>query len=361
MVIQIRKPSYWILLAALVACSTPPESVSESQSGQSQSRQSQSGQSSPEALAAEVSSIKIDGSSTVFPLTDEIVSELKFEQGEKAPDVSIEFSGTGGGFKKFCAGETDINNASRPILKAEMEACKANGVEYIEIPVAFDALTVVVNAKNDWADSITVEELKAMWEPAAEGKVTQWNQVRDRWPDRPLTLHGADAESGTYDYFTEAIVGEAKASRSDYTDQSDDDLIVRAVRQDPDALGFFGYAYFNENRQQLKALAVDSGDGPVLPSEETVQSGEYQPLTRPLFIYVSADGADSNPALSAFVEYYLNNVRFLAEAVGYVPLPNEAYNLAFEHFADKRIGTVFGGEAPTNLTIEALVKAEREF
>lgn len=165
------------------------------------------------ASASKVSSIKIDGLSTVYPLTDEIVSELEFEKGEDAPDISVEFSGTGGGFKKFCAGETAINNASRPILKAEMETCKANGVECIEIPVAFDALTVVVNLENDWVESLTVEELKAMWEPAAEGTIEQWNEVRDRWPEQPLSLHDADVESGTYDYFTEAIIGEAKASR----------------------------------------------------------------------------------------------------------------------------------------------------
>lgn len=342
-----KQPLYCVFLAVLAGCSTPQPPVSE--------------QPQVNISADEVSSIKIDGSSTVYPLTDEIVSELEFEKGEDAPDISVEFSGTGGGFKKFCAGETDINNASRPILKAEMETCKANGVEYIEIPVAFDALTVVVNPENDWVESLTVEELKAMWEPAAEGTIEQWSAVRDRWPEQPLNLYGADVESGTYDYFTEAIVGEAKASRTDYTAQSDDDLIVRAVRQDPNALGFFGYAYFDENQNQLKAVAIDAGNGPVMPSEETVQSGEYQPLTRPLFIYVSADAAASNPEVAAFVEYYLNNVRFLAEVVGYVPLPNEAYNLAFEHFTDKRIVTVFGGEAPTNLTIEALVKAEREF
>ncbi|EKU99581.1 phosphate ABC transporter substrate-binding protein, PhoT family [Leptolyngbya sp. PCC 7375] len=342
MTIQIRKqPLYWILLVLLASCSAPQATTSEE----------------PLSKAA----IKIDGSSTVFPLTNEIVSELKFEQGEDAPTISVDVSGTGGGFKKFCAGETAINNASRPILKAEMETCKANGVEYIEIPVAFDALTVVVHPENDWVDNITVAELNAIWEPAAEGVITQWSQVREGWPDRPLNLHGADVESGTYDYFTEAIVGESKASRSDYTAQADDDLIVRAVRQDTDALGFFGYAYFSENSQQLNAVAIDAGNGPVLPSEETVQSGEYQPLTRPLFIYVSADAAESNPELASFVEYYLNNVRFLTEVVGYVPLPNEVYNLAFEHFTDKRIGTAFGGEAPTNLTIEALVKVEREF
>ncbi len=348
MVTQVRKwPLYWMILALLAGCSTTKTPVSEPRS--------------PKAVSAEVSSIKIDGLSTVYPLTDEIISELKFEKGEDAPDVPVKFSGTEGGFKKFCAGETDINNASRPISKAEMETCKANGVEYIEIPAAFDALTVVVNQENDWADSITVEELKTMWEPAAEGEVMQWSQVRNSWPEQPLSLQGADVESGTYDYFTEAIVGESKASRSDYTAQSNDELIVRAVRQDPDALGFFGYAYFDKNRKQLKAVAIDSGSGPVLPSEETVQSGEYQPLTRPLFIYVNAEASESNPALFSFVEYYLNNVRFLAEVVGYVPLPNEAYNVAFEHFTDKRIGTVFGGEAPTDLMIEALVKADREF
>jgi phosphate transport system substrate-binding protein len=348
MIGHMRKQPWSILLATvLVSCSAPPESNPQRQ---------QSAASTPP-----VSSIKIDGSSTVFPLTDEVVKELQFEKGKNAPEVFVEFSGTGGGFKKFCAGETDINNASRPILKAEMEICKANGIEYVEIPVAFDALTVVVHPDNDWVDSITVEELKTVWEPDAEGKVTQWSQVRPDWPDQPLNLHGADVESGTYDYFTEAIVGESKASRSDYTAQSDDDLIVRAVRQDPDALGFFGYAYYDENRNQLKALAIDNGNGPVVPSDETVKSGQYQPLTRPLFIYVSTDAIAANPDLAAFVEYYLNNVRFLAEVVGYTPLPNEAYNIAWEHFANQRIGTAFGGEAPTDLTLEQLVQTEREF
>jgi phosphate transport system substrate-binding protein len=336
------------LTALTVACSVPTEPTVNS--------------SSEDISAANSSSsINIDGSSTVYPLTDEVAKELQFEQGEAAPNITIDFSGTGGGFKKFCAGETDINNASRPILKAEMEICKANGVEYIEIPVAFDALTVVVHPENDWANDITVAELKAMWEPAAEGEVIQWSQVRSDWPNQPLSLHGADVESGTYDYFTEAIVGEAQASRSDYTAQSDDDLIVRAVRQDPNSLGFFGYAYYNENRSQLKALAIDSGDGPITPSDETVQSGEYQPLTRPLFIYVNADALASNPDLQAFVEYYLLNARFLVEVVGYTPLPNEAYNIASEHVAEKRIGTAFGGQAPTDLTLEQLVQTEREF
>jgi phosphate transport system substrate-binding protein len=343
-----RQPLSLLLVALLAGCSTGvEESISQSQAAAPQSSPSRP--------------IRIDGSSTVFPLTDEVVKEMQYEKGEAAPQVTVEFSGTGGGFKKFCTGETDINNASRPILKAEMDTCKANGVKYVEIPVAFDALTIVVHPQNQWVDRITVAELKTMWQPDAEGKVSRWNQVRSDWPDQPLNLHGADTESGTYDYFTEAIVGKAKASRSDYTAQKDDDFIVRAVRQDPNALGYFGYAYYNDNRQQLKAVAIDNGNGPVLPSDESVQNGNYQPLTRPLFIYVSAEAIASNPAATAFVDYYLNNARFLAKVVGYTPLPNEAYNLATEHFANKRIGTVFGGKAPTNLTIEALVKAEREF
>lgn len=342
-----RKPLSLVLMTVLAGCSAPSEPAAQS-TGENQA-------------ASGASAIAIDGSSTVYPLTDEVVKELQFEQGEDAPAISVDFSGTGGGFRKFCASETDINNASRPILKEEMEACKANGVEYIEIPVAFDALTVVVNPENDWADDITVEELKLIWEPGAEGKITQWNQIRADWPEEPLNLHGADLDSGTYDYFTEAIVGESEASRSDYTAQSDDDLIVRAVRQDPNALGYFGYAYFVDNRPQLKALAIANEGAPIEPSDETVRSGEYQPLTRPLFIYVNAGTLETNPTLQAFVEYYLSNARFLAEVVGYTPLPNEAYNLASEHVAEKRIGTVFGGEAPTDLTIEQLVQAERDF
>lgn len=304
-------------------------------------------------------SIKIDGSSTVYPLSKEVVDELTFERPEDAPEVVVELSGTGGGFRKFCAGETDINNASRPILQDEMDVCAQNGVEYLELPVAFDALTVVVNENNDWADEITVEELQAMWEPAAAGQITRWNQVRTDWPDRPLNLYGADVDSGTYDYFTEAILGTAGESRQDYTAESDDERIVRAVRIDPDALGFFGYAYYLESETTLKALAIDSGEDPTLPSDETVRNGTYHPLTRPLFIYVNRARLEENPALEDFVSYYLTNAAFLARTVGYTPLPEEAYVAIFNRFDQRTVGTVFGGQAPTDLTLEALTDLEQ--
>ena len=209
--------------------------------------------------------VKIDGSSTVFPITEAVAEDFQKEK-RGAVRVTVGISGTGGGFKKFCRGEIDIADASRPILKNEMEACKAAGVQYVEMPVAFDALTVVVNPKNDWTKVITVPELKKMWEPEAQGKITRWSQVNPAWPDEPLKLYGAGADSGTFDYFTEAIVGKAKSSRGDFTASEDDNVLVQGVASDKSALGFFGFAYYMENQKKVKAVAVDGGKGPVLPS-----------------------------------------------------------------------------------------------
>ena len=228
--------------------------------------------------------VQIDGSSTVFPVTEAVAEE--FQKANKGKvKVTVGISGTGGGFKKFCRGETDISDASRPILKQEMEACKGAGIEYIELPVAFDALTVIVNPKNEWASSMTVAELKKIWEPAAQGKLTKWNQVRSNWPDAPLKLFGAGADSGTFDYFTEAITGKAKSSRGDFTASEDDNVLVQGVANDRHALGFFGFAYYAENKGKLKAVAIDNGKGAVVPSEKTVLDGTYQPLSRPIYIY----------------------------------------------------------------------------
>lgn len=337
---------FLIGLSFLLGCSAPvPEETSTQLTKRSQSASNES--------------ITIDGSSTVYPLSNEVVEELKFELGEEAPEILVEFSGTGGGFRKFCAGETDMNNASRPISKREMAICAEQGVEYLELPVAFDALTVVVNESNDWADRITIQELKTIWEPAAEGKITRWSQVRSDWPDRPLNLYGADVDSGTYDYFTEAIVKESGGSRKDYTDEVDDERLVRAVRTDPNAMGFFGFAYYQESESTLKALAIDSGDGSVDPSTETVRSGEYQPLTRPLFIYVNTERLENNPALQNFVMYYLSNAPFLVRVVGYTPLPIDAYEAIMVRYEQRVLGTVFDGQTPTNLTLEALTKLEK--
>jgi len=310
--------------------------------------------------AANGTAITIDGSSTVYPITHEIAQEFQFERTD-APAITVSFSGTSGGFRKFCAGETDISNASRPITRNEIETCKTNGIEFIELPVAYDALTVVVHRDNDWADDITLEELKTLWQPEAEGTVSRWSQVRETWPDRPINLYGAGDDSGTYDYFTEVVMGESGASRQDYTASEDDTELVRGVRTDPNALGYFGYAYYEESQAALKALAIDAGAGPVLPSDETVRDGTYQPFSRPLFIYVNRAAAEANPHLQSFIEYYLANARHLVAVVGYVPLPDQAYALALDHFQTGKIGTVFAGRPQSGLTIEALLQKEAAF
>jgi phosphate transport system substrate-binding protein len=300
--------------------------------------------------------VKIDGSSTVFPITEAVAEDFQKEK-RGAVRVTVGISGTGGGFKKFCRGETDIVDASRPILKNEMDACKATGVQYVEMPVAFDALTVVVNPKNDWAKTITIAELKKMWEPAAQGKITKWSQVNPAWPDEPLKLYGAGADSGTFDYFTEAIVSKAKSSRGDFTASEDDNVLVQGVASDKSALGFFGYAYYVENQKKVKAIAVDGGNGPVLPSAKTVEDGTYQPLSRPIFIYVNIKSADK-PEVRQFVEFYMKNAPALVKEVKFFPLPNQAYTTNLEHLNKKKVGTVFGGKSEVGLRIEELLRRE---
>lgn len=303
--------------------------------------------------------VQVDGSSTVFPVTEAVAEE--FQKAKKGKvKVTVGIAGTGGGFKKFCRGETDISNASRPILKQEMEACKKAGIEYIELPVAYDALTVMVNPKNDWVSFMTVAELKKIWEPSAQGKITNWNQVRPNWPNAPLKLFGAGADSGTFDYFTEAIVGKAKSSRGDFTASEDDNVLVQGIAGDRNALGFFGFAYYVENQKKLKAVAIDAGKGPVAPSAKTVEDGTYQPLSRPIFIYVSKKAA-AKPEVREFVEFYLKNAPNLVKQVKYVPLPAKAYTIALEHFQKGKVGTVFGGEAEVGVKIDDLLKREAKF
>jgi phosphate transport system substrate-binding protein len=308
----------------------------------------------PSAVKAQL--IQIDGSSTVFPVTEAVAEE--FQKAKKGKiKVTVGISGTGGGFKKFCRAETDISDASRPILKQEMEACKNAGVEYIELPVAFDALTVMVNPKNEWASSMTVPELKKVWEPAAQGKVTNWNQVRSNWPNAPLKLFGAGADSGTFDYFTEAIVGKAKSSRGDFTASEDDNVLVQGIANDRNALGFFGYAYYAENKSKLKAVAVDNGKGPVEPSEKTVLDGTYQPLSRPIYIYVNKKAA-AKPEVKEFVEFYMKHGANLSKQVKYVPLPDKVYAMGLGRFQSGKIGTAFAGHADVGVTIDDLLKRE---
>jgi len=312
---------------------------------------------SSQARAQQQQTIKVDGSSTVFPITDEIAKEFHSTYPNKQ-QVQVSISGTGGGFRKFCKGETDINNASRPILAEEMKACRAAGVEYVELPVAYDALTIAVNPKNNWANDITVAELKKMWEPAAEGQITRWNQIRPSWPNRPLKLYGAGKDSGTFDYFTEAVVEKAKASRNDYTASEDDLVLVQGVKNDPDALGYFGHAYYEENQNTLKALPVDRGKGPVPPTRENVRNAQYQPLSRPLFIYVNAKSVQNRPEVREFVEYYLGNAREYTKTVGYVPLPDEMYDIAGTHLKNQKVGTVFQGQSQIGFKMEDLLQRE---
>jgi phosphate transport system substrate-binding protein len=307
-----------------------------------------------------IKTIKIDGSSTVYPITNAIASEYQANQSDQRK-VIVDISGTSGGFRKFCEGTTDISNASRPILKEEMALCNRNNVRYMELPIAFDALTLVVNPQNDWAKDITVAELKKIWEPAAEGKITTWNQVRASWPNRPLKLYGPGKDSGTFDYFTEATVGTSKASRKDYTASEDDNVLVQGVSQDPNALGYFGFAYYEANPNKLKALAVDNGKGAVLPSRKGVERNQYQPLARPLFIYVNFQSAQNKPEVQNFVEFYLDKAPKVVSSVGYIPLSDEGYHLANVHFHRGKVGTVFGGKAQLNLTLGELLRKQATF
>ena len=309
---------------------------------------------------ATIPSIKIDGSSTVYPITQAIVKLFEADPRNKG-QVEAKVSGTTGGFEKFCAGKTDVNDASRPILQAEMETCKKNGVRYMEFPIAFDALSIAVNPQNTWAKDITIAELKKIWEPAAQGKILRWNQVRSTWPDRPLKLFGAGGKSGTFDYFTEATVGKARVSRKDYTASEDDEVLVNGINQDPNALGYFGYAYYQENKSKLKLLAVDNGNGAILPSTQTVEKNQYQPFSRPLFIYVNLRDSSNRKLLSKFVILYINKVATIADSVGYVPLPEAVRDINYINFNKGKTGTVFAGKARLNTKIADLLPKRAEY
>ena len=309
-------------------------------------------------VQADVPLVKVDGSSTVYPITEAVAED--FQKSKKnSVRVTVGISGTGGGFKKFCRGETDVSNASRPITKKEMEDCKAAGIEYLEMPVAYDALTVVINPKNTWAKTLTVAELKAIWEPAAQGKITNWKQVNPAFPDRPIKLYGPGADSGSFEYFTEAINGKSKSTRGDFTASEDDNVLVQGVSRDVGGLGYFGYAYYTENKDKLSAVALvaASGKPAVVPSVDTVVNGSYQPLARPIFIYINAKSA-AKPEVKEFVEYYMKNGEKLTKEVKYISLPAKAYAYNLEHFAKMAKGTKFGGENKVGLTIEELMKLE---
>jgi len=297
--------------------------------------------------------IKIDGSSTVFPITEGIAEE--FQQAFPGNRVTVGISGTGGGFKKFCRGETDISNASRPIRQTEIDVCKDNAVKFIELPVAFDGLAVVVNPKNTWVDSITPAELKKIWEPAAQGKIKKWNQIRPNWPDKEIKLYGPGTDSGTFDYFTEAINHKEKSSRGDYTASEDDNVLVQGVATDPYAMGYFGMAYLEHNKDRVKAVPING----VLPTYENVLSAKYQPLARPIFIYVNVKSLDK-PEVQKFVEFFMKNGGAISKEVGYVGLPAKAYDLALARVNSKKLGSVFGGKgSKPGVTIDEILTKER--
>lgn len=311
--------------------------------------------------AAQATTVTLDGSSTVFPISEAVAEE--FQKAHAGTRVTVGISGTGGGFQKFCRAETDISNASRPISAKEMEACATAGVTFIELPVAYDGLAVVANPKATWIDAITTAELKTMWAPEAQGKVMQWAQVRTGWPARELHLFGAGVDSGTYDYFTQAITGKEKASRGDFTSSEDDNVLVQGIANDELALGFMPYAYYAENKAALKLVAVDDGKadngaGPILPSVETVKGGSYQPLSRPVFIYVSVK-ALARPEVQQFVDFYVARAGALSEEVGYVPLGEAGYALVAKHYAGRTPGSVFEhAGSQVGLTIEQLLARE---
>lgn len=305
--------------------------------------------------------IKVDGSSTVYPITEAVAEDFQGEN--KGVKVTVGISGTGGGFKKFVRGETDISEASRPIKKEEIEECKKNGIEFIELPVAFDALTVVINKQNTWAANMTVAELKKLWEPGATGTITKWNQINPAWPDAKIELYGAGTDSGTFEYFTEAVVGTARKSRTDYTASEDDNTLVKGVEGSKYALGYFGMSYYIAHQAKLAAVSVAwdknaATKDPVAPTRAHVIDGSYAPLSRPLFIYVNKHSAETKPEVKKFVEYYLANAKKLVDEVKYVPLPDAAYETIRSRFAKLEVGTVFGGEPAVGVKIEEILKRE---
>lgn len=308
-----------------------------------------------------VAVIKVDGSSTVLPITHGVVRRY----AELAPSARIETtaSGTSGGFEKLCAGEVAMIGASRPILPAEVKACQERGVAFVELPVGFDGIAVVVHPSNDFAASMTVEELRRVWAPAAQGAVMKWSDVREGWPDRPIKLYGPDAASGTFDYFTAAIVGKERESRLDYTASEDDDALVAGVAGDPDALGYFGFAYYAKDPSKLRLVAVDdalapNGEGPVTPGPSTILDGSYAPLSRPLFVYVTTASLTHKP-MDLFVEYYLDHAGAAAAEAGLVALPENIVALSRRRLRQRQTGSAFDtAGVEIGLTVADLLTAE---
>lgn len=299
--------------------------------------------------------VKVDGSSTVFPITEAVAEEFQNSKRGKVL-VTVGISGTGGGFKKFCRGETDIQDASRPIKDKEVAKCKEAGIAYIELPVAYDAITLVVSKDNTWLKDITMAELKKVWEPAAQEKITTWNQVREGWPNKPIRLYGAGADSGTFDYFTEVVNGTSKASRSDYTSSEDDNTLVQGVSQDIYALGYVPFAYYENNTNKLTSVGIKqtAADKAVKPSLANIATGAYSPFARPIFIYVSTN-ALKKPEVDEFVAFYLKNAPALVKEVQYVPLSTKAYELATAKFTTRTVGAPFANLEDSSLDVEKVL------
>jgi len=301
--------------------------------------------------------IQIDGSSTVFPLTEAVGIEYRKAKGEAA-QFSVAFSGTSGGFRKFCRGETAISNASRPISRQEMATCKAAGIDYIELPVAYDALSIAVNPANTMLECISVAELRRLWQPGAQGTITRWRQLNSAWPNVPIALYGAGGDSGTFDFFTEVVVGKARSQRTDYADSEDDDVIVRGIANDPHSLGYLPFAYVAKNRERLKVLKVSyTTPECVEPTEANVLSGRYRPLSRVLFMYVSKKEAQK-VEIKDFVEFFLSHAGTAAHNVAYVPLSDDAYARARDRFRAGKAGTAFDGAPGDGLRLKDLFKRE---
>ncbi|MSR59048.1 MAG: PstS family phosphate ABC transporter substrate-binding protein [Planctomycetaceae bacterium] len=300
--------------------------------------------------------VKVDGSSSLFPVTEAAAEDFQNATKGKVK-VTVGEVGTGNGFKRFLRGEIDICDASRPITKEEIEGARQAGIEYIELPICFDALTVAVHPSNP-LDSISIADLKTMWEPAAQGKITKWNQVHSEWPDADLVLFGAGSGSGTFEYFTGAVTGTAKSSRGDYTGSEDDNVLVQGIAGNKNALGYIPFAYYEPNKAKLKALAIDWDKddlGPVMPSLANVLAGKYNPFSRPLFLYVNSKSA-VKPEVKAFVEFYIRNGDTLSTEQKYLPLPPEAYQMVADRFAKLETGTGFNGEPEFGLQVEEILK-----
>ena len=331
----------WLLLLAIAAPVTLLLMSTACASGSGSAQADTATDSNP--YAALSGDITIDGSSTVFPITEAVAEEFgDLTDGEVRAVVGI--SGTGGGFKKFCSDEAMISNASRPIKQKEIDLCAAAGIEYIELPVAIDGLSVLVNPTNDFVDCLTVDQLNMIWTPESEGVVTTWNQVDPTWPNEDIKLYAPGVDSGTFDYFTEAVNGDGGVSRGDFVASEDDNVLVQGLSGDKYSLGYFGYAYYIENQDKVKVVPIDGGSGCIAPTDEAINNGTYAPLSRPLFIYVRADAAQE-PHIAEFVRYYLgDNGQQLAASVGYIPFPQQVYDLSLDKFNNGVTGTIFGGD-----------------